>query len=114
MPYLASRHFKQTTPTVDHFQLRNLLVSPSQHDAFYANKWKVCHIDPSDPPGTSNPPRAILDLEETQQTDKSGTRITTLDMGCENILMAGCFNGSYAYLDLLGNSEPITGKLRSN
>jgi hypothetical protein len=113
-PYQAVRHFKQSIPTIDHFQLRNLLVSPSQYDAFYANKWKVCRIDPSDPPGTSKPPKTVLDLENEQLTDKHGTRITTLDLGCENILMAGCFNGTYAYLDLLGNTGPTIGRFPSN
>jgi hypothetical protein len=106
-PYRVSRHIKKAIPKVDHFQLRNLFATSSQHDAFYANRWQVYHVDPSDPPGTAKEAKSIIDLENPNSTDTYGLLLTTLELGHQNILMTGSFDGTYTLTDL-NNTSPST------
>ncbi|KAF2675506.1 hypothetical protein BT63DRAFT_450494 [Microthyrium microscopicum] len=106
-PYRLSRTHSQAIAKNDHFQLRNLLVSTSQHDAYYPRKWNVFHVDPANSVGSDEPPTPIMDLEHLGQQDISGCRITTLTTVDPSILFAGCFHGQYAYINL-GSSNPFS------
>jgi hypothetical protein len=108
-PFSLARHLYQAMPSADHFQLRNLVVSATLHDTFYANKWTINHISQSDPVDTFDSPKPVFDLR--QHLDKShDSRITTIDYGNEGILMAGTLGGSYAYGNMYSyDTSPTTG-----
>jgi len=112
-PFKLSKTHCQAIPKRDHFQLRNLLVSTSQHDAYYSRKWNVFHMDPSNPIGSDERPSVAMDLEHLGTNHHSGCRVTALSQISPSILFAGCFHGQYSYINLDSEfgfeQKPVTG-----
>ena len=92
-------------PTVEHWQLRNLLTMTSQNDMFYAAGHQVKQINPY-----SQTSRNVVNLDSPLvSTYGSGFNTTCLTSG-DGFLIAGSFQGEYVLVDL--TSEYMTRQYR--
>lgn len=83
---------------IRHFQLRNLITSPSQNCVIYAAKTKAMYYDPT----IESTPRVLMDLSNPRtqsfHSALNGCQISTLTSGHE-IVVAGGFEGQYALIN---------------
>ncbi|TID16408.1 WD40 repeat-like protein [Venturia nashicola] len=91
---------------IEHYQLRNLLVSTSHNDVYYVSRSRVLHTSP-----TSAYASCAMDLADSPASSmqSSGMRITAL-ASAENTLIAGGYGGEYAIQNL--SSEYGTGQIK--
>lgn len=91
---------------IEHYQLRNLLVSTSHNDVYYVSRSKVLHTSP-----TSAYASCAMDLGDPHAASMqaSGMRITAL-ASAESTLIAGGYRGEYALQNLY--SEYGTGAIK--
>jgi WD40 repeat protein len=105
-------NFRQTNlehrAWIEHYQLRNLIVSTSQSDMYYVSKSKIMHTGPSTLQAS-----CTMDLTEpdTVSVQSGGFRVTAL-AAAENVLIAGGFRGEYALQSL--SSEYGTNPVKSH
>jgi WD40 repeat protein len=94
-------------PYIPHFQLRNLIATPSRNDIYYAALHKVMRTDASGSPAT-----AIMDLTK-QITDGQRFQVTTL-AAKDDVLIAGGFEGEYALTSLSSTygTPPTLGRIK--
>jgi hypothetical protein len=103
----VSKTLGQVKSKIDHYQMRNLMVSTSQRDVFYANKRRVLHVDPTDPIDSVECPRTVMELSQ-QDSDLKG-RISTLAKSQDNqVLFAGTFRGIVSYKTLDSKASIVT------
>jgi hypothetical protein len=92
---------------IEHYQLRNLIVSTSHNDIYYVSKSKIMHTTP-----ISHRSLCVMDLTDplTSTVQSGGFRVTAL-AGTENMLVAGGFRGEYAFQNLHSEygTSPIKG-----
>jgi hypothetical protein len=108
--------FRQTNSAhrawIEHYQLRNLIVSTSHSDIYYVSKSRVMHTSPS-----SLQASCAMNLTEpdTVTVQSGGFRVTAL-AGAENLLIAGGFRGEYALQDLSSDygTTPVKGHVSRN
>ncbi|KAE9964276.1 hypothetical protein BLS_008503 [Venturia inaequalis] len=94
---------------IEHYQLRNLLVSTSHNDIYYVSPSKVLHTSPSSPYAS-----CAMNLGDAHASSmqSSGMRITAL-ASAENALIAGGYRGEYALQNLYSEygTGPIKGRV---
>lgn len=81
---------------IDHYQLRNIMISTSHSDVYYVTRSKIMHTNPSSPRAS-----CVMDLTDpaTDSIPSGGFRVTALT-STDNMLIAGGFRGDYALQNL--------------
>ncbi|KAI9710119.1 MAG: hypothetical protein M1820_002921 [Bogoriella megaspora] len=88
--------FRRTTDHsifLPHYQLRHLITAPSRNDIFYASGKRILQAD-----CTAQPARTTMDLTSNRFT------VTTI-AATPSVLVAGGFNGEYAYVPLTSHDK---------
>ncbi|KAI1006127.1 hypothetical protein K3495_g2094 [Podosphaera aphanis] len=86
-----------------HFQLRNLIASPTRDHVFYGGRSKILHHTPAHGE-KGEEPTTVLDLScpvrPSRYSMTRGVQITTMAIG-HDALIAGGFHGEYGIVNLL-------------